>query len=654
MKSSYILIVFAVLITFGSCQKEDPLVSPDYRAIQKVKDTEILLRNNLWAYNDLVVDVQYEMRAISLLANVADANGMVQPGKYNSYAIYGNAKRQDRYSYQFSTSKMYRDTANGNAYYKMGFYNVLSNKDIQLNPDSLGRYTYAYQYKEDDDLFVLTSNQLTNGYINDFTSKLVANAILTDKPDEIANAMVDKVLNSQNVQDAMQQLLYDMIHGKVEGLTANPEKVSQKLAEVILQELQDVDWEALVYNKLVDILSELKVNNPQQAAQALAQQLASNIESSVNQADIYSAILPVLQNFEDETLPVLVPQLAQAIYSVMTNILSEENIYNKIYPVWESFAQVDSTEISSVADTLGSVLTVHFFDADSLASSLEPFIATLRTTSTVQIPALAQSIINNTLVPLVDSINASFPGMDINPDWSNVKTILSSALTVLKSSLAGKTDAQAAAELAQGVISIMDGIISSGVENAIQQLQAIPSDQASQVIAAWIVNLVDVAQPQIVAFLDDKLSDIADLFSAEETAAELSEQIKNKVLEVFSVSNIYDLIFPVMENLSDLDVEAVAEKMADWLTDLELIKSNVSEEQLLNALTDIISDLIGEINVDNATQKLVDAILQSDIVNNIEGSVLKQVLELKIYDFLLHVEQQLNAISNIEFSLERR
>ena len=179
MKSVYIVFVFAVLIVFSSCQKEDPLVSPDYRVIEKVKDTEILLRNNLWGYHDLVVDVQYEMRAIPLLANVADANGMVQPGKYNSYAIYGNAHRQENYSYQFGLSKVYRDTSNSDAYYKMGYYNVLSDKDIRLNPDSLGRFTYEYRYREDDDLFVLTSNQLTNGYINDFISKVVADAILT-------------------------------------------------------------------------------------------------------------------------------------------------------------------------------------------------------------------------------------------------------------------------------------------------------------------------------------------------------------------------------------------------------------------------------------------------------------------------------------------
>ena len=386
----------------------------------------------------------------------------------------------------------------------------------------------------------------------------------------------------------------------------------------------------------------------------MAQQMASKIADSVNEADIYNAILPVLQNFEDETLPVLVPQLAQAIYNVMASILSEENIYNRIYPVWESFAQVDSNEISSIADTLGSVITNHFFDESSLATSLEPFIATLRNTSTLQIPALAQSIIDDTLIPLVDSINATFPGMDINPDWNNVKTILASALTVIKSSLTGQTDAEAAAELAQCVISLMDGIISNGIESALLQLQDIPADQASQVIAAWVVNLIDVAQPEIIAFLDDKLTALADLFSAEETAAELSEQIKNKVLEVFSVSNIYDLILPVMENLSELNVEAVAEKLAEWLTDLGLIEDNISEEQLLSALEDIISDLIGEINVDNATQKLVDAILQSNIVNNIDGAVLKQLLELKIYEFLLHVEQQLNAINNIEFSLERR
>ena len=46
----------------------------------------------------------------------------------------------------------------------------------------------------------------------------------------------------------------------------------------------------------------------------------------------------------------------------------------------------------------------------------------------------------------------------------------------------------------------MDLEISQAVETAILYLQDIPAAQASQVIAAWINNLVTVAEPQIVAF----------------------------------------------------------------------------------------------------------------------------------------------------------
>ena len=315
---------------------------------------------------------------------------------------------------------------------------------------------------------------------------------------------------------------------------------------------------------------------------------------------------------------------------------------------------IDSSEISYIADTLGSTIIDHFFDAETLATSLEPFIATLRNTSSFQIPALAQSIIDNTLMPLVDSINVSFPGMEIDPDWGNVKTVLSSALTVIKSSLAGQTDIQAAATLAESVISLFDGIITQGVNNALEQLQEIPADQASQVIAAWISNLVLFAEPQIVDFLEDQLNALVDLFNAEEIATELAEQIRYTLLEAFSVNNIYDLILPIMENLNNLDMEAVAEKLADWLTDMELIKNNVSEEEILNALTTIISDLIGAINVDDATQKLVDKLMESNLIINLDGDVLKQVVEIKIYAFLIQLEQQLNAIDSIEYSLVRK
>ena len=144
---------------------------------------------------------------------------------------------------------------------------------------------------------------------------------------------------------------------------------------------------------------------------------------------------------------------------------------------------------------------------------------------------------------------------------------------------------------------------------------------------------------------------MAELFNAEEVAEALSAKIHTKILEVFSVNNIYNLILPVMERLSELNVEAAAEKIADWLADLDLIKDNVSEEEVLNALTAMISQLIGSINVDEASQKLTELLLQSEIIQNMDGKVLKQLLEIKIYEFLIEVEKELNAIEKMELSI---
>jgi hypothetical protein len=241
--------------------------------------------------------------------------------------------------------------------------------------------------------------------------------------------------------------------------------------------------------------------------------------------------------------------------------------------------------------------------------------------------------------------------MELNPDWNNVKTVLSSALTAIKASIGDKTDAEAAVDMADSIIGIMNLIITKGIESAIFYLQDIPAEQASQVIAAWINNLVVMAEPQIIAFLEGKLNELADMFSAEDTADEIATKIHSKILEKFSAENIYNLILPVMQRLSEINAEAAAEKIADWLTDLDIIKDNVSEEELLAVLKDIISDLIGNINVDGITQKLVDMILQSDIVQKIDGKVLKQLLEIKTYEFLIDVGKEINAIDKIEISL---
>ncbi len=349
---------------------------------------------------------------------------MVPPGQYNSYDIFSNDHRQTNYRYQFTTAKIYRDTTGQDAFYQLGTYNVLNSAEIRVNPDSIGPMSYAYRYEENEGRFTMTSGNITNGIINEAVNRMISNAIYSGKPGDIANAVVDKILGNEEVQAAIQQLLYDLIHGKLDEITQSPEEISEKLATLIILNLKEVDWESLVYDKLVALLEELKVDNPEQAAQEVAEQIANRIETSISQSDIYEAILPILQRFEDETLPSLVPNIADAIYKVITKVFSEDNIYNKIYPVWTSFSQVDSSTIVELADTLATTFTNHFFDAETLANSLEPFIATLRSTSTVKIPALAQDIIDDVLKPLVDQLNATFPGLELDPDWNTIKAIV--------------------------------------------------------------------------------------------------------------------------------------------------------------------------------------------------------------------------------------
>ncbi len=652
MKNKSILALVFTSLLFISCEEDDPLLSPDFSAVEKIKDTEILLRNNLWGFNDLIIDVKYEVRALPFLANVADENGMVQPGQYHSYEIFGNDNRQKNYSYQFTGAKIYGDKLGNGEYYQVGHYNVLNSYEIRMNPDSARVMTYAYRYRENEDLFTMTSGNITNSKINEFLNQRIIESIYLGKPGDLADAVVDKILGNEEIQSTIQQLLYDLIHGKLEEINQNPEEISQKLAEILLHKLKEVDWETLVYDKVFELLEQLKIDNPEQRAQELAEQISSRIETNISQSDIYEAILPILQKFENETLPTLVPVIAEAIYGVIANKFSEENIYNKIYPIWISFSQIDSTTIIQLSDTLGSVITEYFFDEENLTTSLIPFMETLRTTNTLHIPALAQDIIDSVLIPLVYNLNATFPGLELDPDWKSVKQILTSVLTVIKTSLNDQTNEEASAALAKKIIAIMNSLISHGVESAIFHLQDIPADQASQVIAAWINNIVEIAEPQIVTFLEDKLSELADLFNGEEVAENLSEIIHYKIMEVFSVDNIYNLTLPIMERLSEINIEAAAEKISGWL--VGIVGNSISEEDLLIGLTEMISQLVGNINVDESTQKLVDLILQSGFVENIDGGVLKQLIEIKIYELLVELDKSMNAINKIEISIVRK
>ena len=285
---------------------------------------------------------------------------------------------------------------------------------------------------------------------------------------------------------------------------------------------------------------------------------------------------------------------------------------------------------------------------------LEPFVETLRSTSTVKIPALAQDIIDDVLIPIVDTLNANFPALELNPDWESIKPILSSALTVIKSSIGDQTNAEAATSLAESIIGVMDGIITKGLESAIFKLQSIPAEQASQVIAAWLNNIVVMAEPDVVDFLEGKLNELIALFNAEDVAEKLANAINSKLLDVFSYDNIYELVLPLMEKLGAINIEAAAQEIVDWLSEAGIIKDNISEEQVLEILNEIISELIGNINDDEVSQKLVDAILESNVVSNIDGAILNLLIKFKSYQLLNYIQNDLNAIDKVEFRIIRK
>ena len=88
------------------------------------------------------------------------------------------------------------------------------------------------------------------------------------------------------------------------------------------------------------------------------------------------------------------------------------------------------------------------------------------------------------------------------------------------------------------------------------------------------------------------------------------------------------------------------------IVDAGLLPDDLTQEDLTAALTLLLEDLIGKINPDEATQKLVDLLLNNDLVNTLDGVVLKKVLEIKIYELYGKVASNINAIDKIEIILQ--
>jgi len=648
---SFLILIGMGILTF-SCQTETK--TPEQEEREKVMAVEDLLRNNQWGFYELSVSVKYETRALPMMVNVADENGMVQPGVYDSYAIFGDNSRQLDHTYEFTRDDIIVDTSHSGEFHRIGGYYVVNTSQIRINLDTASAAKFDYVHESEENQFIMSASSIYAKELIEGINNIIIQMILSDTHGNIAEAFVNFLQENEKVSDAIQQFLYDLIHGRIEEVTQSPEEIAEELARTIVNKLGEIDWEDVLYEKILEFLQNLQEEDPEEKAAELSQRIADKIEASVTKSDIYDVLLPVLENFENETLPVLASQIAAAIYEKIAEALSEANLYDRIYPIWEDFTGVDTVTVTETADTLAGVVTAHFFDAGTLTGELIPFVQKIDETSTFKLGGLAQEIIDSVLIPTVENINEAFPGLGLEPDWASVKPIITSVLTALKASLGSSTVEELAGKLGEALIGIMDVIIQKGFEKAIYSLQEIPPDQAASVIASWITNLVALVEQPVVDFIEGKLNAIFDQFEAERAAEELSAIIYTKLLQVFSEENLYKITLPLLEAFQSADLEKIADILAQWIIDLGLISDNITEEELVTLLTDIVSNLIGSIDPDEATEQLVALLLESELVEQIDGQILQRVLESKIYELMLSVAGEFNAIDKVEIIIQQK
>lgn len=646
-----ILAIVSIVIFLSSCSKEDER-TPEQMERDLIMATEDILRSNYWGFYDMKVTVQYESKASPLLVNVADENGMVQPGTYDSYDIFGDNKRQLNYTYSFTRDDILNDTIGEDNFFRIGGYYVLNTTDMRISLDTINPVKFDYQYSSENNRFAFNTDGIHKDNLLDFLNNSIIGIAINERPGQIADAFVEMVLENEKVSEAVHQYLYDFIHGKVEGIQESPEKLAEVITRIVINKLSETDFESILYDKILQALDRLqtKFDNPEEIAADLAKRFSEKIEAAISEEDIYNIILPRIENFENETLPVISEQIANMVFEKISEKLSEENVYNKIYPLWESVTQVDTATVEGTANKLSEVVTAHFFDAASLTQKMLPFVTKIDETSTIKLSSLAQEIIDDVLIPSVDKINERFPGLLLEPDWESIKPYLTSALTGIKAGLKNSTVEDMSAALANTVIGIMDLSIQKGFEKAMYRIQQVPPDQVASYVSSWVANLVDMAEQPIVDLIEEKLNTVFDKFESDKIAEELSQLIHSKVMDVLSEEQIYQLILPVMEAVKNADIEKIADKLADLI--IEMGVNKVDKEQLVDKLTEVIEKLIGKINPDEVSEKLANLIIETDLVQGIDGYWLAKVIEIKTYQLIINVARNLNSVENIEIVIQ--
>ena len=626
MKQIILLITFASLLLAGCEQPMDPV-------IQTVNETNSVLQKHHWHLKQFTVETKRDDIPAPVLWNLSDS--LLPAGIYDL----------DEMIFDISdiTSPVHKFTAERDI--------VALDKEFDLLTDSIGRYfvfndrtiritnsirSLNYRYRYDNNAktiaFTLTSESASS-LIEDINHKLIDH--ISDKtPNKIGETIAKVLYNNEGIQRIINDALVSWIAGKTDLVNEiDPEELAETLAEEILKVLQGIDWESELTKLIKTELDNITNIDAEKLSQEISSEIAGFINEQLSLRNIYDLVLPFMDQLVSNP-----ESSAEKISSLLVNLVfkvfNEENLQSLVSDAWRKFTKLDDDKVKEIADTLTYFIEDIWVNQENISNLLLPATQKIDETSILKMGQLADEA-TESVKGLIDDINTLMPDLNLEPDYVQMSKTLKTAFVAAKPLIGLAGGPEKAAQEAAGLILnnlLTSELISNTFVQSINTLQSLDPEKVGTTIAAWLVGLEDKLSPVIIQYLADLFSPILENMNPEFTAFKIAKALSSFIEEKVTDEALYELIYPVLKAVSEINTEAVANFIALQILELDFIKDNIDKETISNILIPVLQS-IKEVDMEHVAQLLIDALVNSGIFEEvITESRLSTVISLLLYN----------------------
>ena len=616
--------IWILLIGIISCEQPmDPV-------IESVQETNSILQNKIWILEDYQVLTKSADIPPPILLNANDS--LIEAGNYNLADMLNSTDNIPIYKFEFTDDNTFLvDSANtGDFVDNGGTYFVFNGTQIRIKPDGIKKEIYNYSFDADNNTMTFTlTNEAASRNIDKVIQKF-ENYVVYETPNKIGDAL-GNVLTSAPVQKKIHDYLVDAIAGKISDLTDfDPETAAESLATDIMEHIESVDWQTVLSDAINTELQKIISFDPDTLAPEIAGKISEAIESEFTIDNVYNIVLPYMTQLADQDPETIAGNIAYNISNALENVFSQSNLEKIIKPIWEQFTDLTDDQVNEIASDITSLVETNWINETTLENLFISFTEQIDATSVRDLSTLAQTMTDN-LEITIDNLNTKSSGLNLSPDYSIIQSGIHTILIAAKPIISSQGPDIVAQEIADLILNnfLTTETIENAFATAIHDLQDVDSDTAASTISGWIVTLEEKVSPALIEALTNKLNPILANLDPDYAAFQIAQKVNQFVDDYFNEDSLEAKILPLLQKITSVNTNAIANIIAKAIVNSPIIQDGITEENISELLYPLLED-IHNIDPENIAEQIVDT-LQGKLSTVITPERISEMISFILY-----------------------